>query len=158
MKIIFSGSEDECFALEAKMRPVPYMGLNIAVGGRGGYTTYTPERNKKISETNKGKIRTPEHCKALSESLKNGARKGKKNSQAKKWLLISPTNEEFVIEGNLFPFCEERKLLTNTLRWYINSIVPEISPKYRQKSEESLIMRRNTTGWSLKELDKSWEV
>ena len=54
--ILFEGSREECFHLEEKLRPLPGMGWNVAVGGARGYMHgHSEETKRKIREANKGK-------------------------------------------------------------------------------------------------------
>jgi hypothetical protein len=163
MIIIFKGTEEECFDLEALYRPSPMMGLNEAIGGHGGYTTYTEERNLKISQALKGKPKKKEHVKKMQKTLiEKGVRKGAKNPRAKKWMLTSPTGVVYNIHGNLTETCKTFNLLESALRHNKNLKVPEPNLNgyggYRAKSKESLKMRLNTTGWCLKEVAQAQEV
>lgn len=149
MKIIFEGEESECFSMEEKYRPFPLMGLNEASGGRGGYTSYTEERNRKISKAMKGK---PKHYgdKISATKKANGSSKGSKNVQAKKWKLIDPTGKAYILDGELFSFCEDNNLSVMTLRNNIGKTIGEISPKFRDHGKPmSREKRINTTGWTL---------
>ena len=147
MIVIFSGTAKECFELEYKLRPFPFMGLNEAAGGKGGHTKYTPERNKKISDSLKGipKIYGDKISKTKKE---NGSSKGARNSKAVKWILKNPDGVEYRLHGELFKFCEENMLSANTLRLYLGKIVPPICTKYRGIGIIKEI-RNNTTGWLL---------
>ena len=159
MVVIFSGNEQECYDLEIKLRPFVYMGLNEAVGGKGGYTCGydNKERNLKISEAHKGKVVSSETKSKLSKTLiDSGVRKGKKNGRAKKWELISPSGEKYSVHGDLAQVCEEHKLLSSALTYYRNRCVPDINSNgfggYRAKSKDSLEKRINTIGWILNEI------
>jgi hypothetical protein len=153
---IFEGSREECFILENKLRPRPFMGLNEAAGGLGGDTgKYNSEdRNNKISNALKKYKKTSTHIENMKKTwIENGARKGSKNGKAKKWVLTNPEGVIYYIHGDLDNTCKSLNILTSTLRYYRNQTVPEININgyggYRAKTEESLIMRINTTGWSL---------
>ena len=61
---------------------------NIAEGGHGGYTEYTDERNKKISNKITG-IKRSEQTKNKHRLNKQGKYKAETNPNAKKWKLIS---------------------------------------------------------------------
>ena len=149
MKIIFEGTVDECFAKELELRPFPYMGLNIASGGHGGYTSYSEERNNKISKANKGRVTTWGN-KISETKKKQGTHSGSKNIKAKIWILIDPNGKEYKLHGNLFTFCEEYNLSHNALRNNIGNKVGNISPKFRDGGNSEIRERRlNTTGWTL---------
>lgn len=152
MIVIVETNKDKCFEIEKMLRYKPSMGLNEAVGGKGGYTSYSEKRNKKISDANKGKVFSEEHKKKISAS-KKGQSAGKKNNKAKKWLLTSPNGKVYNIHGNLYEVCEKLDLLPSALRYYRNNPVPELTTgKYggfRAKNEKSKELRMNTTGWIL---------
>jgi len=149
MIVIFSGESKECFELESKLRPLPFMGLNEATGGKGGHTRYTVERNLKISNALKG-VPKLYGDKISATKQKNQSAKGAKNSRAIKWILKNPNGAEHHLHGDLFKFCEENKLSANTLRKYLNTFVPDISSKYRDYGNlEVRQIRNNTTGWAL---------
>ena len=152
MVIVCETDKDSCFEIEKLLRPKPSMGLNEAVGGHGGYTSYGEKRNKKISKKLKGRAFSEVHKKNLSKA-KKGLTAGEKNAKAKKWKLLSPDGLEYNLNGNLCQMCEELNLLPSTLRYYRNNPVPEISigkmGGFRAKSEKSKGLRMNTTGWTL---------
>lgn len=157
MIILFSGTDKECFDLEAKMRPVAFIGLNEASGGKGGYTVYTEERNNKISKALTGKSKTEEHIqKIMSTREKLKTHSGKRNPSAKKWRFTSPTDETFIVEGTFQQFCNEHKLLASCLRYYKGKNVPYLETNkyggYRKKSDVSFELRSNTSGWKLEEV------
>lgn len=158
MKIIFSGSESECFQLEQKLRPYGNIGLNESIGGQGGnkYKDLSDEkkklRNKKISK----KLKNRNHTwgDKVSKTRKEiGIAKGSKNNKAKKWKIVDPKGKIYYLEGNLQNFCDENKLLRSCLRRYLNNVVPEIENVklggYRPKNKNSELLRKNTVGWSL---------
>ena len=149
MKIIFEGTVEECFAKELELRPFPNMGLNIASGGHGGYTSYTKDRNKKISNALNGRSMTWGN--KVSETKKQqGTHAGSKNVKAKIWILLDPNGKEYRLHGNLFTFCEEHNLSHNALRNNIGNKVGEISPKFRDYGNPKIRERRlNTMGWTL---------
>lgn len=161
MKMLFSYSKEakkECYNMENLLRPIPFMGLNEAVGGNGGYTSYTKERNEKISKYHTGKPKSEKHRENLSKyRIENKMSVGSKNNKARKWVLIEPDGTMHFIHGTFVQFCEERKLLPSALRYYRNRKVPAMKLNgyggYRAKTEESLIMRTNTTDWSLFEAE-----
>lgn len=149
MKILFEGSSEECFSLEEKYRPIPLMGLNEASGGKGGYTSYSAERNEKISNSLKGKTKEYGHKISATKKL-NGSSKGSKNAKAKKWRLVDPNGVEYFLNGELFSFCEEHKLSVMTLRNNLGNRIGEISPKFRDHGKPmSREKRISTTGWTL---------
>ena len=160
MIILFEGSEDECFDMEAAYRPIPYMGLNEASGGHGGHTKYTEDRNKKISQKHKGRIKTTEHIQKIMSSRKkyNGA----DNPNSKTWQLQDPEGRIHTITGNLSSFCEKESLLESCLRRYKGHVIPKPNYSgfggYRVKNEKSKFLRENTTGWSLCMIQKDREV
>ena len=148
-QIIFEGSADECYNLEEKYRPLPLIGLNEASGGGGGHTSYSDERNKKISNALKGKPKEYGHKISLSKK-KNGSAKGHRNSNAKKWRLVDPEGNEFLLNGDLFSFCDANNLSAMALRNKIGEKIKEISPKFRDHGNPlSREKRINTTGWTL---------
>jgi len=156
MKVIFMGEEHECFAKESELRPEPNTGLNEAAGGQGGFTSYTEQRNKKISD--KMKTRKITWRDKISATIReSGDRKGSKNNRAKKWVLKSPEGKEFFLHGNVSATCESLNLSAGVLRIHMNNIVP--APNigsnyggYRILSADSHNRRLNTTGWCLMEV------
>lgn len=152
MIVILESDKDKCFELEEMLRHNPNMGLNEAKGGMGGYTSYTKERNEKISKCHVGKTLSEEHKKNISKS-KKGQASGNKNNKAKKWLLVSPEGIKYYIHGNLYQMCENLRILPSALRYYKNNVVPEIKSNtqggFREKNEKSKELRMNTTGWIL---------
>jgi hypothetical protein len=160
MIILFEGLEEICYDIESSYRPLPFMGLNEASGGHGGYTKYTEERNKKISKKHKNRIKTPEHIQKIMSSRKkyNGA----ENPNSKTWCLQDPKGLKYIIKGNLAEFCQKQGLLESCLRRYKNDVVPNPNYSgfggYRVKNEKSKILRENTTGWSLCMIQKDREV
>ena len=97
-----------CYVLEKKLRPLPFLGLNESVGGSGGYTKYSKERNEKISKKLKG--RTVSWGNKMSETKKkNKALVGASNPKAKKWKLIGPDGKEYFIDGNIQQSCKDLK-------------------------------------------------
>ena len=148
LKVIYEGDAKDCFRLEETLRPTKNIGLNEASGGCGGYTIYTKERGDKISAALKGRKKTKEHRKALSESL-IGKRKGMDNNQAKTWCVIDPEGKEYTIKGMLQGFCDEHNITRSALRKHIGERVPPTNSKYREVSEELTARRNNTIGWRL---------
>jgi hypothetical protein len=78
--VVFEGSSQECYALEAVLRPTAFVGWNAAPGGEGGPSQprslehrqkireaalrryANPDERKKMSELQKGRKFTPEWC------------------------------------------------------------------------------------------------
>jgi hypothetical protein len=155
MKVIYSGDEESCYNLEKEYRPYPNMGLNEAVGGNGGYTSYTEERATKISQKLTGKPKSDEHKAAISKSrLENGSAKGSNNGNAKTWTLVSPDGDIIECKGSYGKMCDEHGLLGSSLKHYRGKQVPEVTKGayggYRAKSDQSAERRSNTSGWMLK--------
>lgn len=154
MKILYSGTENECFRLEETLRPNPYMGLNEAIGGKGGYSSYSAERNSKISMALTGIVKTVTQRNNISIGKKN-TQMGNTNPNAKHWKITSPIGTEFIIDGTLQRFCNEHQLLSSTLRYHTGIVVPDLTSKrggYRPKTQQSHKYRINTIGWKLEEL------
>lgn len=160
MIIIFEGTEDECFDMETAYRPISSIGLNEASGGHGGHTSYTKERNEKISKKHKGKVKTQEHINKIISSRKTY--KGSNNPNSKTWCLTDPKGNKHIITGKLTEFCEENFVLESCLRRYKDDIVPPPNYSgfggYRVKNQNSKELRENTTGWSLCMIQKDREV
>lgn len=149
MHLLFRGTDEECFDMESKLRPMPLMGLNEAAGGKGGRTSYTPERGKKISQALSGKSKSEEHRKKISEA-KIGVYEGGNNPRAVSWVLIDPSGTEYKTRGNLQSFCEELGLCWTALRANVGMVVGEISPKFRDNGNPmNRVKRTNTIGWKL---------
>lgn len=141
MRIIFSGSADECYALEKSLRPKSGIGLNESAGGRGGHNVSTIDRNTKISLSTKGKPKP--------------SVKGSKNAKAKKWNLRAPDGTRHSLHGSFSTFCDEHDLLYPALIRHRGTVVPEPNFSgyggFRSKNENSLRRRLNTTGWILED-------
>jgi hypothetical protein len=151
MTILLEGSEQDCFILESILRPSPHMGLNVAIGGKGGYTSYSKERNLKISKARKGKKFPPEWCSHMSVTMSDGRRKGNKNGRAKKWELISPSGSVTLVSGNLHIICKQFNIARPTLIKHLGRIVEYPNKQgWRPKSEDERQRRLNTIGWQLK--------
>ena len=151
MKIIFVGSESECFLLESKLRPYPHLGLNEAAGGYGGYTKYTEQRNKIISEKLKGRVISWSDKISKTKKL-NGACAGLKNPNAKKWKLINPLGEEIDVTGKLDSVCRENNILSTTLRKNIGQKIPPLTINGHggfRATSSNYTARHNTSGWML---------
>ena len=144
---------------------------NMTKGGNSGSGRKCKiSTKKKISKANTGKIRTKEQLKRLSEACKgekNGmygkkhtekskkimARKaserytGKGNPLSKKWKLISPSNTEYIVEGELKKFCDENNLIMSLLKKFLNAKV-DIT-KLKLIHERHRVRIENTNNWSL---------
>ena len=122
---------------------------NLTEGGEGG-KGYTPEIVSQIASKNRGKKRTPEVCKKISESkkgipfsknhkqsLKNAWKTrapmpsdwGERLSQLnrgkiniKRFVVLSPTGEKMITENGLSDFCRQHKLSHGNLHktWSAN--------------------------------------
>jgi hypothetical protein len=158
MKVVFSGTEKECYELEITLRPSPNIGLNESAGGSGGdkYVSLTEEkkkqRNKKISEKLKGRDVT--WGKKISKTrITNKIAAAANNGRAKKWKLISPNNDEFLIHGNLEKFCLNNNLSKGVLLRNKNKRVTQLSKGvhggYRPLCSEHETRRHNTSNWML---------
>ena len=150
MIILFYGDIEQCYLKESEYRPLPFMGLNESIGGIGGYKIpHTEEAKKKISDAHKGRKVPWIHKVVKNRRPYNGS----ENPSAKKWLLISPNNDKYTIEGNLIDFCEKHEIMHRVLRNYIGNAVPEIKYSgrggFRPKTEYDKYIRENTTGWQL---------
>lgn len=154
MSVIFHGTEEECFNMENKLRPYPLMGLNEAVGGGGGFTSYTLERNEKISKAMKNRNMTWGDKVSISRKEKKIAA-GSNNVRAKRWKLTDPIGNVYIVDGNLNKFCEDNKILAACLRTNLGTIIPPIKVGYggfRALSDEHRHLRENTSGWSLEKI------
>lgn len=60
VKVLFTGTEDECYALERELRPKQGIGWNAAIGGPDGY--------KRGHFANRGKRRTQEQIERLRQA------------------------------------------------------------------------------------------
>jgi hypothetical protein len=149
MQILYTGNAEECYNLEEMYRPMPLIGLNEAAGGHGGHTSYSKERNAKISKALTG--RKMSWGKKVSDTKKaNGSSKGHKNSMAKTWKFVDPSGVCYVIVGNYQEFCEEQNISHAALRRVISTPLGEISPKFRDHGNENSRKKRiNSTGWTL---------
>lgn len=149
MRIIFSGTREDCFKLEKSLRSEPGIGLNEAVGGYGGYTKYTAERNAKASAALKGRKNTWIH----KGTFANRDYYTNKNPNAKMWILTAPNGVVTHLHGNLSSFLKENDLAYSVLMRNQGQEVPAPNMSgyggYRAKSETSLRQRLNTTGWKL---------
>ena len=131
--------------------------LNGMYGKKHSTETIEKMRNKQI-----GKKSSPETKQKLSDM-----RKGEKNSNygnghlfvghlngmAKKWKLISPDQEEFLLNGNVQVFSTERALSSELLYRFKNTIVPLNLKMRKSKDLIQYKLRLNTLGWSLIEFN-----
>ena len=152
MTVIFSGTDKECFNLENILRPSYYMGLNEAIGGRGGAVcTSYEEHGKKLSKIFKGRIIT--WGDKISQTKQKNLPIGKKNPNAKKWILLNTLGEKIIIEGSFFNYCKNNNISASVLIKYIGQKVPDPIKNgyggFRPKKKEHAITRENTTGWML---------
>jgi hypothetical protein len=150
-KILYTGSDEECFNLEEKYRPQPLMGLNESTGGKGGYTSYSEKRNKLISEKLKNRNMTWGNKVSKTRKEKSIA-VGEKNPNAKTWIILDPSGNEYIITGKFNLFCEENNILASCLRYYRGKPVPPLSNTYggyREKKPGTKKLRENTTNWIL---------
>lgn len=156
MIIISFGTKEECFQVERQLRPKANMGLNEAVGGQGGFTVYSTERNQKIAEALTGRQVTWAHkVSATKKARKAGV--GASNVQAKRWVLTSPEGVVYEVHGTLDSFCDDHCLLRSSLMRYIDQTVPPLSKGYggfRAKNEQSKRRRINTSGWQLSKCEE----
>lgn len=155
MKIIFMGDSSQCYEMENILRPTTNIGLNVAVGGHGGYTSYSKERNLKISKSLMGRTNTWGHKSGLTRKL-SGLSVGANNGMAKKWLLTTPEGTTIEVHGNIQDTCKQLNILWRCLMKNKSNVVPDIITGkmggFRAKSPEHLIMRKNTVGWKIEQL------
>ena len=155
MKIIFVGPAAQCYEMENTLRPEPNIGMNEAVGGHGGYTSYSKERNLKISNALKGRANTWGHKSGLTRKI-SGLSVGANNGMAKKWLLTTPEGNTIEVHGNIQDTCKQLNILWSCLMKNKSNTVPDIVTGkmggFRATSPEQLIMRKNTVGWKLNKL------
>ena len=119
--------------------------------GNSMYGKVTSDRQKEsVREAHRqGKIKLSDSGR---ESLRASAilRKGSKNSNIrsdiKKYTLVSPSSEEFIVYGgvSLQRFCAERKLQLYVLKNNINTTIT------KDKTIGNKIFAKNTIGWTLK--------
>lgn len=125
--VIFEGSEEDCLALEKRLRPEYNIGWNIAVGGGKppihhwtdrpnpmlGHN-FSEDHRKKISDGNKGKIRTEKHKANYREAAsKRGAdhydcHRGRKWSK-EQYNIVRAANKAgvWVVNGNRYDFATD---------------------------------------------------
>lgn len=154
MVIIFEGESEICFDMESKFRPYPKMGLNEAVGGCGGYTSYDEQRNKKISSKLKGRVTSDEHRRKISEGKKlQKNSQGARNCKAKIWKLIDPIGDEHIIHGELIAWCDQKGITWSTLKRNLGCVIGQVSPKFRTNGDLNALEKRIATiGWLMMEV------
>jgi hypothetical protein len=118
-RIIFRGSQKQAYALEAKLRPRPYIGWNIGVGGfanGGGLKGIpkSPEQRAKQSAAAKARWADPAARKAQSKAVRkalkhvdrngaNNANYGKVTSEAAKQKMREKIAERGGVSGKNNP-------------------------------------------------------
>lgn len=148
-KIIFSGLFENCYGLELSLCDQPYMGLNCAVGGRGGAVIpWTQERRQHMSTLMKQRKMTWGH-KVSETKQRLGTARGTSNPNAKQWEITSPDGNIYKIAGNLEGFCNDNQLCLAVLRSNLGELIGPPSSKYRNISEDLTRRRLNTIGWCL---------
>lgn len=152
MIVIHIGSSEECFRIENEMRPFPFIGLNEAAGGHGGFTSYSEKRNKLVSE--KLKNRNISWADKVSKTrIEKGLARGINNPKAKMWELTTPKGDVIMCQGNLQSICDENMILLSCLKRYLGHAVPNIDTNgyggYRAKNAISKQRRINSVGWKL---------
>lgn len=152
MIIIASGTEDYCFELESLLRPSPNTGLNEASGGKGGFTSYSEVRNKKISKALKGRKCEWGHKISFTKKT-SGIACGKNNPKAKIWKISDPFGKEIIIEGSFLNFCKENNIMGNVMIKHIGKKVPAPTMNsyggFRSINDVQKQRRENTIGWSI---------
>lgn len=112
MSQMFSGENNPCYGRFGKEHP--------AFGIKHSRES-VEKRSKKLSEILKNNPRLgernsnfgnkwSEEQKLRASENKKGKYDGSKNPNAKKFILISPENEEFIITGGLNKFCKEKNI------------------------------------------------
>jgi hypothetical protein len=107
-EVLFTGTEDQCYALERELRPHAGIGWNLTAGGPAGYTRThceatrekmrkpkTEEHKRKTGLGNKGKVRTPEQIEVIRQS-----RLGKPLSVQARAKVGAATRERIRINGH----------------------------------------------------------
>ena len=155
MVIIASGTEEDCFEIEASLRPLPFIGLNEASGGRGGNIgDYTDVRNKKISIAMKNRHITWND--KISQTRKSkGLSIGVNNPNSKVWKILDPHGVQYTISGSFGDFCKQHNIMGNVMVKYLGQAVPPPSiggyGGFRPKSRDHAVLRENTIGWMILE-------
>lgn len=112
---------------------------------------HTAESLELMSKNRKGKCKgKPTWNKGLTKSnyskeyiIKLCDKKGDKNPMAKKYRILSPNNEKFIINGELDKFAISKNFSPTTLRYFVNKgIIPFPNRKCS-------IERKNMIGWRI---------
>ena len=152
-KGLFKGKNNPCFGLFGKDHPaygtshskesIKKRALTYSTNAKKyGYNS-GPKNSRYGDHRNFVKLHGKIKAKKLKE-LYSKTRKGKLNSNSKKWKLVNPMGKEFIVEGELKKFCKENNLAINALR---NRIGKPYMPKIVHKRHESIT--NNTKGWIL---------
>lgn len=117
MTILWEGSEDECYKMEAQYRPLKDIGWNILVGGnhppyRVGWR-HLQAVKEKISVSRKGKLKGDKHP-HWKKIFSDQTRKRMSESFSKEWIVINPHGEKIHIK-NLTKFCDQNNLAQSAM-------------------------------------------
>jgi hypothetical protein len=113
---------------------------NINIGGLSSFTPnfWTDERKLKKSISSKGELNpnfggkiTKQPSVRAKISKNHMDVSGGNNPNSKKWLVTSPTGEEFLVEGNLVQFC----LNHNLSAWSIANTAKTNTPMIKGKNK-----------------------
>tara|TARA_R110002167_G_C12411579_1_gene627979 strand:+ start:50 stop:640 length:591 start_codon:yes stop_codon:yes gene_type:complete len=138
VSIVASGTVDEMYNLEEKLRPEKYIGWNIAIGGCNPPSNkgikMSQNQKDKISKANKGKTNSEEHKKkAVATRRKNKSYKGMHSKSVQ--MLDSDTLEiimefesvrlaaEFFgkkVQGNISSVCRGERNIAMGYKWIYN--------------------------------------
>lgn len=159
-KILCFGDMKYCLQIEKKLRPFPNMGLNMCSGGVGpkfGSFKNSKKRSEKLSLALQGRKKSKSHLKKLRKTWRDGRRKGFKNGNAKKWEIINPKGQNFILHGNVIKFCQQKNIMYEALKNNLNHMVPDLTKVksrggFRPKNTYHLQIRKNTIGWTLREI------
>lgn len=110
-------------------------GYNMTWGGDGGFDHIN--NNKGINHPRYGKTHTKQSRYKISKNHVDVS--GKNNPRSKKWKLISPNNEEYIVEGVLKVFCIDHDISIGILKRNINKKITIYNST----------QGNNTIGWSL---------
>ena len=75
-------------------------------------------------------------------------RSGANNHMSKYFLVISPFDEIFELNGNLAQFAKEHNFFPSTLYYFVNK------GKIQQSTAKCTTERQNMVGWEIKEIQK----
>lgn len=107
--ILFTGSKEECYALEEKLRPHDNIGWNT---GKGGYRKAgNIEKGERISIATE--IKKGQHLSVATE-FKKGMTPYNKGT-GKDYIFTSPDGEEFLVTC-ITDFCKEHNLTPQNMR------------------------------------------